>query len=382
MYTLEQLSSLVDLVYEAMLDSKRWPVFLRTLATHLQGHAPVLFHHDVSRLSGNVAVGVGYGPEAILKYRDYYAARNPWLRSRPELLKSNCVRTSHMMCSRRDLLRSEFYSDYLRPLGIAQGVGATLLTEGSATANISIFAGAERKDFSDPDMQLLAALLPHLRRALQVQRRLELSALRERALLEATDSGAVGVVLVDAAGRVIFMNETAHTEVARRDGLDIDQEGLRAAHADDARLLRRRIADAVRTTRGHGLHAGGRLRVRRPSGRPSLELLVSPLHLTGEHWCSTGRAAALICIGDPAVPEQPATVAIGQMHGLSAGERRVLAGVAAGKSAVQVARELGIKYNTIKTHLRNLFAKTGTRSQRELIRLVHRTSIVRARQDR
>lgn len=382
MYTLEQLSSLVDLVYESMLDSKRWPEFLRTFAATLDGHAPVLFHHDVHRLSGNVAIGVGYGPEAMLKYRDYYAARNPWLRSRPELLRSNSVRTSHMMCSRRELLRSEFYGDYLRPLGIEQGIGATLMTEGASTANISVFAGTQRQDFSAPDMQLLTALLPHLGRALQVQRRLGESALRERALLETTESVAAGVVLVDAAGRVLFMNETAHAQVARGDGLEVDREGLRAARADDTRALRKRIAEAALTSAGDGLNPGGRLRIRRPSGQPSLELLISPLPLSEEHWCFTGEAAALICINDPSVPDQPPTGAIAQMHGLSRGESRVLAGVAAGKSAVEVARELGVSYNTIKTHLRHLFAKTGTRSQRELIRLVHRTATVRARSER
>ena len=54
---------------------------------------------------------------------------------------------------------------------------------------------------------------------------------------------------------------------------------------------------------------------------------------------------------------------------LTAAEARVFARLAEGGTVAEAASALGIGLGTIKTHLHRIFAKTGTRSQVELIRL-------------
>jgi DNA-binding CsgD family transcriptional regulator len=55
---------------------------------------------------------------------------------------------------------------------------------------------------------------------------------------------------------------------------------------------------------------------------------------------------------------------------LTSAESRVAAAICRGLSGKAAARELGISYNTLKTHLKKIFRKTGTRRQTELIVLV------------
>lgn len=55
---------------------------------------------------------------------------------------------------------------------------------------------------------------------------------------------------------------------------------------------------------------------------------------------------------------------------LTAREREVLAWLAAGYTAAGIADELGASPATIQTHVRNLKAKTGTRTNLEAVRLV------------
>ncbi len=63
---------------------------------------------------------------------------------------------------------------------------------------------------------------------------------------------------------------------------------------------------------------------------------------------------------DPPLPEP-----------LSPGERRVLQLVTAGLSNKEIGKRLFISQNTVKTHLRHIFAKTGARNRAEAIRYAH-----------
>ena len=57
-------------------------------------------------------------------------------------------------------------------------------------------------------------------------------------------------------------------------------------------------------------------------------------------------------------------------YGLSAREADVLVLLARGRDAAYVAEELVISKNTVRTHMKNIFAKTGVHSRQELIDLV------------
>jgi DNA-binding CsgD family transcriptional regulator len=53
---------------------------------------------------------------------------------------------------------------------------------------------------------------------------------------------------------------------------------------------------------------------------------------------------------------------------LTLAERRVLRAVAQGLGPQDAADALGVSLTTIRTHLQNLFAKTGTTRQADLVR--------------
>jgi DNA-binding CsgD family transcriptional regulator len=55
---------------------------------------------------------------------------------------------------------------------------------------------------------------------------------------------------------------------------------------------------------------------------------------------------------------------------LTLAERRVLRTVAQGLGPQDAADELGVTLATVRTHLQNLFAKTGTARQADLLRLL------------
>jgi LuxR family maltose regulon positive regulatory protein len=67
----------------------------------------------------------------------------------------------------------------------------------------------------------------------------------------------------------------------------------------------------------------------------------------------------------PALPRAHAPV-------LTQAELTVLGELPSGRTAAQIARQLGVSVNTVKTHLRSVYSKLGTSSRAETIASAHR----------
>jgi DNA-binding CsgD family transcriptional regulator len=81
-------------------------------------------------------------------------------------------------------------------------------------------------------------------------------------------------------------------------------------------------------------------------------------------------AAALVAViylaGEIDVP----AARVMSSFGLTAAEAKIALALATGASVPEAAANLGLSANTVKTHLRKVFAKTGTSRQAELVRVL------------
>jgi len=81
-------------------------------------------------------------------------------------------------------------------------------------------------------------------------------------------------------------------------------------------------------------------------------------------------SAVLIFIVDPVNSSGVSISWLMDAHGLTPAEARVVQAAATGASIPIVARSLLLSQNTIKTHLRRVYSKTGTSRQAELARVI------------
>jgi DNA-binding CsgD family transcriptional regulator len=82
------------------------------------------------------------------------------------------------------------------------------------------------------------------------------------------------------------------------------------------------------------------------------------------------NVAAMLVIHDPARPMEIPVEWIMDAYGLTQAEARVALCAASGATIPETAHRLNVSPNTIKTHLRKVFAKIGTSRQSELARLM------------
>jgi DNA-binding CsgD family transcriptional regulator len=206
-----------------------------------------------------------------------------------------------------------------------------------------------------------------------VQRRLEpamLLGFRHAALLqEARWSGmasgsAEAACLLDERGQILRTTAAFDRYLAIPHGLSVRQSRLFAQQpAVDAALQ----AMIARSTR-HPAAEPGAVAIAGPGGAA---LMVSAFPIDRErHLLPHARLAAMIVVTDRTRADNAADRVLRQAFGFTAQEVRVADLLAAGDDLKLIAERLAISRETARIHLRNLFAKTGTHRQADLVRLL------------
>ena len=115
----------------------------------------------------------------------------------------------------------------------------------------------------------------------------------------------------------------------------------------------------------------GTLHLSRPSGKPDLTLVAVPLPLRaagpGAH-----HPAVLLQVTDPSARANPHRALLVEAFELTPAEADLAADLLAGLSVREISAGSGRSIATVRTHLANLLAKTGTARQSELVRLLMR----------
>lgn len=258
-----------------------------------------------------------------------------------------------------DLRRSHYYRRFLRPLGLWDVARGCVAHEQRATTVLSLWRPRARGIFSDREVEIGSLVMPHLRRTLELRRRLDLAERRERALASSLDLLGSAVLLLDNDGGVLFANRTG--QALLEDGDLLRLVAGRVSAGGPLPKLERLVVSAL----GRGLD--GRPR----PGAASLELPRGPLMASVAPLPVAGSNAALVLLRDPSAPPVAGVGALlRSLWGLTSTEARLAVELASSPSVREVSVAMQISYETARSHLRRIFTKTGVHRQSELIRLV------------
>lgn len=364
----ERAVQCIDRIYEAAVEQDLWQRIVE----------------DVSGLFGGASVALGLPlPGEATAMRAYYAHLDarftpifvkhlregtlPWGSLMQAAFRAGLASASEFFPDSK-LPETDFYREWMQPQGLApEGPLAHTISarDGSTSAGIAIYRRRGGRVFTDEDLATGDRLVPHLRRGCELTRRFADALRREDALCAVIDRLPQGIILLAADQRVVSVSRRAEQIAALDDGFQLGPEGPRAGDPRDQEALR----DAIeRTLRGvTGLPHQNVLTIRRRSGRPGFGVLVS--RLVGPPR-SPGDAALAIFVGDPDAGNVSTTEILRGLYGLTEAEADLVRLIAEGHSLDEAARERGVTRNTARTQLKQIFAKTGTHRQGDLVRLV------------
>ena len=178
-----------------------------------------------------------------------------------------------------------------------------------------------------------------------------------------------GVIVTDEGCRILFLNRAAERILFEHDGLSFQHNLVVASFSEEARALKKLVSDAVRSALIGGVSRWATITISRPSLQRPHEIVVVGLKVKGLLHPPTATVAAML-IGQQDVEAPTVEHMIADLYDLTAAESRLATMLMRGTNLTQVASDLGITRETARTHLKNIFAKTGTNRQSELVRLL------------
>lgn len=374
---LHAFDRLVTRIYEIPLSPTCLRSVLAELTEWLDGDTCHLVgwggHAGMPVLSETIGLNEGVGPE----YAAYYATRDP----RRQFALDHQVPGQLLACQEhfdeRFVSRSEFYQDYLLPVGVHYMLGTTLLSDDRNLVQIAFQRYVGHGRFAQREIDWAGRLIPHLQRAMTLLIRDAATRVAADASIASLETVSLGVAAVDARGRMIVCNRLAESLV--RDGavLTLRDGTLRATVPTEAAALTSAIAAVSRQAcapRNLVLHS---VPPRAESGRLSVTVMAVPE--ASRPQVNTGATA--LCLIAPLTGGRVASAGqLVELFGLSPAEARLLRALAQGAALESYAQECGVRLSTLKTQLKALFAKTGTHRQAELVRLALKIPAIRSRE--
>ena len=349
---------LIDSIYEASFVPELWPALLERLgrlSDSVSGAVLVLPRSDPPRWKATALVH-----DALHEF----STTDAWRKSeRAPYLLSNLP--TGFLCAEDYLTPDQLARDSVQKSLRALGIGWQLGLLVPITAEDAVAFTFERwlaEGRHDPAaVQRLDDLRPHLARAGLIAVRLGL----ERAHTTVATLDAVGIpaAILHASGRVIAANRLFEqlSCVFRPSAFG----GLALADRAADALLRRAL------TERHDSYAGVTRSIPVRDTAESGPLVVHLLPIKGAAHDIFSGASTLIAATAVGMDQGlPAPGLLQTLFDLSPLECRIAIAVASGLTLKATAAEIGIKLSTTRSYLEQIFRKTGTNQQSQLVSLL------------
>lgn len=360
-----ETSELIQRAYDAAGSVTRWDEFTAAYvqATGARGAWLLHFPQHPTTDCASFMAHAGHEASWLRAFDVHFRFVNPY-RAAGLSMSPGRAYVSHEIVPKEIGLRSEFYTDYVAPQGFSLTTVMAKLCEdhGGASGLAVHYPPDYSDDVIEASLPRHQALVRPITAALRLHWRLVALEAAHSDLLLALESTRSAVVVCDDRGKVLTLSRDAERLLGQRDGLGYAGGRLIGRTRDGASLS----VVLERVARRCGARDGGAskgLRVGRPSGRSDYELLLFPV--PDRH--RQGKRRVLVFVHDPQA--RPATSArlLAELYGLTERESRVAELLARGLSPAEIADELRMSRETVKSHLKAVYNKTETGRQAALV---------------
>jgi DNA-binding CsgD family transcriptional regulator len=357
---------LVERIYDTVEDDDAWSEVVAEIVELIGGENGIV--SGVPKTGSKIPFAKLHrlDPDSMQKYSQRHL-QNPWSR----WMVSHPVGVpiaSDALVPLRELKASEFFADIVAPQHSEHGALFRLHDAPTFHTALSIHRSAKHGPFSPAELAVSLPFMPHLRRAAQLRLLLEDRERERRLAVDALDRLATGVLFVGDDGRVLFANRLARELATARDAIVLDDRIIRARHRQQDRALQSLIGSALAGG------AGGVVALPRTSGGLPLAALVTPLvgtvAVAAAAVSKLASGTAAVFLSDPERQAEPPPERLRGLYGFTPTETRVALELVKAGSIPRAALALRLSTETVRSHLKRIYVKTGVNQQSALVRLL------------
>ncbi|MDF1775308.1 MAG: helix-turn-helix transcriptional regulator [Rhizobiaceae bacterium] len=212
----DAFSKLTTTMFSAAMGQTSWDYFLDELSRRSGNIGTQLVGFDSDNLETSVQATSGYDPDYLNSFAEHYNEVNVYAPSFA-MLPVGVAIDCEAMAPPEEIVKSEFYNDWLRPQeDIIHGSAAFIFK--NDTRVFALGANIRRRESEEVKLRwkrLLNRLVPPLQQALEFSFALAGSKLETAMVANHGLRNVPGIVMLSELGRIIYANPRAHAMIAQ-----------------------------------------------------------------------------------------------------------------------------------------------------------------------
>ena len=370
-----EFSSVLGKLYDAAFDTNKWKPFLADLTAYLNSDVA---HFVANVWQEEIILSVYHGISDTMLDAYVEMAFSDEYDPRPVFAAEHPFKPFHWsMVSGIDEFRSSrLYTELFEPHGCHDQLMVAIPLETNASRathlGLGVWRDPEKGHYGREACERLGRFVPHMKRVYELQQRLIASQIADNPAVDVLELVPIGIMLCDSLIHVQYANAAARQIVEREDGLSVRHRQIRTGRPELTDQLRDLIGRAVAGAAADPLFAPETLSIERPSGKTPFLVMISPVSPSAQMLGTDllRQPVAVVYVSDPDMQQETSEELLQRLFGLTAAEAHLLKSLVGGASLKSAARSADIAESTARSYLKQIFAKTGTGGQADLIRLI------------
>ena len=368
----QNLDRLTHLIYETLEDYSVWDKFFNLLCDAIGAHALHLIAHDKKNGALSYSAGFNMPAQGELDFLHKYQFIDPRI---PTLLAKSPMEWihDHEFITEETMSTHPFYQEFMIPYGVKYLSACKLVDNDQALVMFGAITAPEQGPLKRESIDFLNNLLPHVSRVCRLT--IQNFTYSTQALVGNTLINKLRqpVILITLDGEVVHINESAQQLLDSTEIISVKNAQLilpiklRQVFFDNcvAMEYEMRINATANSSSAFKL-----LQISSNGDNKTLYAFYSllvPQRLQGAFGL---RPLIMLLFFHPESAPKIDISILTAAFGLTPAECRTAMLLAEGLSQKEIAKSLGVQKDTVRKQLQNIYQKTATNQQSELIRLM------------
>ena len=302
-----------------------------------------------------------------LAYQTKFYDRDPTVVEHFQIPSGTAYASRHNRDS-AEFRETAFFKEWCTPQKLGYFAGAYLELEGTQALRLTFQGDFKRGQYEPESLHLMQAVVPHLRRAVEINHRITQLIGHTRAFASVLEQSSNAIVLLNSSGEVIYSNSAA--EQVRGKDLMFHGKRVHIANPEARKQFDTALVGCFETLRESDaavMQSGVHVAIPRNSLLP-LSVYIAPFRIAGASpQDPVPPDLVMLQIVDPEHQIVLDANRLREVMDLTPAEARVAAYLCRGESAQQIGKSLAISSHTVRDHMKHIYLRVGVSKQSELV---------------
>lgn len=366
-----ELLALAEQLYDIAMLSSGWDAFLDKIHTLYNSELSYFQQFNYQTKEVQIETSTHFCKESLQSYRSEYAHQNLWIQHFKHSETGKIILSQDYIAN-QTLESSSFYQDWLRVHNFYYCMAAIVSNDQTdLRISVGLLRSKKQGPYERKHKRVLHFLMPHLQRALKLHRYIQSLRLERRALSDAFDQTSYGLCIVNASCTIQYVNAAGESILREEDGLYQKAGKLRCSDFATQQHIEKQVFQSAHRTPGHFEENYEVIHVQRPSFQREYCMYMYPVHPEAQRY--TSDPVSILFIFDPERMLYTPPLAFQKTYGLTQAEAQIGIMLLNGLHLKEIAERRGVSVSTVRHQLKQIFQKTMTNSQTELLSLFFRS---------